>query len=221
MGFVSARRPGWLLEAARERRPRGMVAYPPQGGGQNPAYRPSDIMPPLRRAAQGLCGPDGAQHISFERLGVSALARLWLGPRDDDGAHLRPPRLRRAGQLPRAEVAQQPGSLVFLRDARGRIQSRLELFRGAFGGRGGASRGVGNQRRIGLCQCQPLCLGRFGRRQSLARRDACARGAGPRHRRGLRCGEDGVAQARQGKPSGHPPRRQQCRGPLSGGAGRL
>jgi len=36
MGFVSARRPGWLLEAARERRPRGMVAYPPQGGGQNP-----------------------------------------------------------------------------------------------------------------------------------------------------------------------------------------
>jgi len=38
MGFVSARRPGWLLEAARERRPRGMVAYPPQGGGQNPAF---------------------------------------------------------------------------------------------------------------------------------------------------------------------------------------
>ena len=28
MGLVPARRPGWLLEAARERRPRGMVAYP-------------------------------------------------------------------------------------------------------------------------------------------------------------------------------------------------
>ena len=27
MGLVSARRPGWLLEAARERRPRGMVAH--------------------------------------------------------------------------------------------------------------------------------------------------------------------------------------------------
>src|ERR1700748_1450696 len=31
MGFVSARRPGWLLEPACECRPRGMVAIAPRG----------------------------------------------------------------------------------------------------------------------------------------------------------------------------------------------
>ena len=31
MRLVPARRSGWLLEAARERRPRGMVAYPREG----------------------------------------------------------------------------------------------------------------------------------------------------------------------------------------------
>ncbi len=42
-----ALRPGWVREAFREDRPRGMVAHPlalirGTGGGQNPAYRPPD-----------------------------------------------------------------------------------------------------------------------------------------------------------------------------------
>ncbi len=47
------------------------------------------------------------------------------------GAPLRPPRLRGARRPARAEIAEQPGALVFLRAPRRRIQSQLELFRRA------------------------------------------------------------------------------------------
>jgi hypothetical protein len=40
-GFPPSRRPGWLLERRSNSAPRGMIAYRPQGRGQNPAYRPS------------------------------------------------------------------------------------------------------------------------------------------------------------------------------------
>ena len=54
MRLVPARRSGWSLEAARKRRPRGMVAHPRQRGGQNPAYRPSGnkIDPSLQGRSQ-------------------------------------------------------------------------------------------------------------------------------------------------------------------------
>jgi hypothetical protein len=41
MGLGLARHPGWLLEGAGNRVPRGMVAQAEQSAGQNPAYRPS------------------------------------------------------------------------------------------------------------------------------------------------------------------------------------
>ena len=43
-------RPGWPLEPCREARLRGMAAYPPSGGGQNPAYRLPGIISRINRA---------------------------------------------------------------------------------------------------------------------------------------------------------------------------
>lgn len=49
-GTFPSRHPGWPREACREACPRGMVASSPRhagGDGQNPAYRPSDALPPF------------------------------------------------------------------------------------------------------------------------------------------------------------------------------
>ena len=63
----------------------------------------------------------GAKHDTYTRLGISAVARLWLEQRGGDGSIVRPARLQRTRQLPGAEIAQQPGPLVFLHDACGRV----------------------------------------------------------------------------------------------------
>src|SRR5204863_251447 len=93
--------------------------------GQNPAYRPSGISPGeaesrLRRPNEGLSGRHGKAD-AIDRLGIPALARIWRRARDREGAPVRSPWLRAAGRPARAQIAQQPRALVFLRDACRRI----------------------------------------------------------------------------------------------------
>jgi hypothetical protein len=78
MGLVPARRPGWSLEGQGNLPPRGMVADPPSGGEQNPAYRPSGNFILSRGPNVGrrsLLGSDGKAE-KIERLGIPALAGL-------------------------------------------------------------------------------------------------------------------------------------------------
>src|SRR5205085_11769779 len=71
------------------------------------------------------------QGKTIERLGLSPLARLWRLAGGRGRAQVRPARLRRARRPAGAEIAEQPGPLVFLPGPCRRIQSQLELFRGA------------------------------------------------------------------------------------------
>ena len=82
-----------------------------------------------RRAANRYPGRTYGQGETIERLGISALARLRHRARGGAGAPVRPPRLRGAGRPARAQIAEQPRALVFLRAPRRRVQSQLELFR--------------------------------------------------------------------------------------------
>ncbi|VVT22631.1 hypothetical protein SPHINGO391_470388 [Sphingomonas aurantiaca] len=68
-----------------------------------------------------ISGRYGEKHDTIFRLGFSTLARLWGEHGGGDGPAVRPAWLQRAGQLPRPEIAQQPGPLVFLHEPCGRI----------------------------------------------------------------------------------------------------
>ena len=56
-GPPRASRSGGLLEAPRERRPRGMVAGQRRAAAQNPAYRPADIFPDSTNLGISTCFP--------------------------------------------------------------------------------------------------------------------------------------------------------------------
>src|SRR5687767_5778008 len=91
--------------------------------------RLTDPLAPFFESAKPLTEVHG-ETDAFERLGISALARLWKRSRRRAGAQMRPRRLRRARRPARAQGAQPPRPLVFLRAARRRIQPEMELFRG-------------------------------------------------------------------------------------------
>src|SRR5690606_19008891 len=57
----------------------------------------------------------------IRRLGFSPLAPLWLVARDAEGAPVRSAWLHQPRQLPGAQIAEQPRTLVFLRSPRRRI----------------------------------------------------------------------------------------------------
>ena len=65
----------------------------------------------------------------IERLGLSPLACLWRLAGGRSRAQMRPARLRRARRPAGAQIAEQPGPLVFLRSPRRRVQQELELLR--------------------------------------------------------------------------------------------
>jgi hypothetical protein len=83
-GLFPARRPGWLLEAEGNFRPRGMVAQVPQGTGQNPAYR----------SPGNFVESENGQAYTIRRLGFPPLAPLRnQRPCGDARAVVRPRRL--------------------------------------------------------------------------------------------------------------------------------
>ena len=86
-----ARRPGWLLEAAGNSRPRGMAVQAGRPAGQNPAYRSSGlILPtpaPLRPARRAACCPRpdrcarGRRRACRDRPRARGCRRPGRGPR--------------------------------------------------------------------------------------------------------------------------------------------
>src|SRR3954452_9097914 len=164
MGLVPARRPGWLLEPRRKSRPRGMAAHPrssaDESGGQNPAYRPSGVSPRSQWRGDFPKWTMDGEAEEIGRLGIPALALLRReGPGGGEAAPVRSRGLQGERRPPRAQGAQQPRALVFLRDARGGIQQELELLRQPEPRGSGQARSRGGAGQCRLSPVRPVEMG--------------------------------------------------------------
>jgi hypothetical protein len=103
---VFALHPGWSREAVRKGRPRGMVAYPPRGGGQNPAYRPPDRDYPLAvdSLAPGFHRAQAPDSAGLPRTAFTPREPLIHTP--EVIAH------RSTGFVPRADVSMVNGGIT-------------------------------------------------------------------------------------------------------------